>query len=158
MNWRDGEIGGGTRVVPLPRYSDERGWLSELFRIDELAADLQPAMGYLSETVPGVTRGPHEHLDQTDYFAFVAGSVSLYLWDDRKDSPTYGVRSVHRVGVKNPTIAVVPPGVVHAYRNDGDAPVLILNFPNRLYAGPNRAEPVDEIRHEESPTSRFVID
>jgi dTDP-4-dehydrorhamnose 3,5-epimerase len=44
----------------------------------------------------------------------------------------------------------VPPGVVHAYRNVGDDDAFVLNFPDRLYAGKNKAEPVDEIRHEET--------
>jgi dTDP-4-dehydrorhamnose 3,5-epimerase len=154
MTWKTGDIE-GVVVEPLKRFSDERGWLSELFRLDELGTEVYPAMGYASETGPGVTRGPHEHVDQTDYFVFLSGSVSLYLWDDRENSATYGVRSIFRVGTDNPVTAMVPPGVVHAYRNDGDAPVLILNFPNRLYAGPNRSEPVDEIRHEERTDTRF---
>ena len=157
MNWKSGDIL-GCRIVPMRKFSDDRGWLTEIFRLDELDEDLHPAMGYVSETGPGVTRGPHEHEDQTDYFVFIAGAVTLFLWDDRTDSVSYGVRSVHQVGLKNPTMAVVPPGVVHAYRNDGPEPVLILNFPNRLYGGPARSEPVDEIRHEERENSPFVMD
>jgi dTDP-4-dehydrorhamnose 3,5-epimerase len=142
----------------MRKFSDERGWLTEIFRLDELDEDLHPAMGYVSETQPGITRGPHEHEDQTDYFVFIAGTVTLFLWDDREDSPSYGVRSVHQVGVRNPTMVIVPPGVVHAYRNDGADPVLILNFPNRLYAGRGRSETVDEIRHEERENSPFVME
>jgi dTDP-4-dehydrorhamnose 3,5-epimerase len=44
---------------------------------------------------------------------------------------------------------VVPPGVVHGYKNVGSADAFVLNFPNQLYAGTGKTEPVDEIRHEE---------
>ena len=42
----------------------------KVYREDELPAEQQPAMAYVSETLPGVARGPHEHVDQTDSFAF----------------------------------------------------------------------------------------
>jgi dTDP-4-dehydrorhamnose 3,5-epimerase len=53
---------------------------------------------------------------------------------------------------------IVPPGVVHAYKNIGTEPGLIFNCPNRLYKGPGRKEQVDEIRHEEDPDCRFQLD
>ena len=53
---------------------------------------------------------------------------------------------------------IIPPGVVHAYQNVDDMPGLLLNFPNQLYRGPQRQEPVDEIRHEEDPFSPFKVD
>src|SRR5215211_4649557 len=54
-------------VRPLRKFRDERGWLAELFRQDELAEEFYPAMAYVSATLPGVTRGPHEHVDQADF-------------------------------------------------------------------------------------------
>ena len=51
-------------VRPLRKFDDSRGWLSELFRVDELASEFFPAMAYISSTRPGVARGPHEHVDQ----------------------------------------------------------------------------------------------
>lgn len=145
--WKDGIVA-DCPVTPLARYKDDRGWLSEIFRHDELDASSFPTMGYMSMTTPGVARGPHEHHDQSDLFVFFDGRFRLYLWDIRPDSPTFGTRHVVELGAENPTSVIVPPGVVHAYRNVGTENALILNFPNRLYAGTNKAEDVDEIRHE----------
>ena len=156
-NWTDGPIE-GCEIKSLKKYSDERGWLGEFFRRDELPESLHPVMGYLSLTHPGVTRGPHEHTHQTDLFLFFSGQFTLYLWDDRDKSPTYMRRQVLQVGVENPVIAIVPPGVVHAYKNSGDTNALVANCPNRLYAGEGKKEPVDEIRHEEREDSKFEID
>ncbi len=157
MNWNDDAIASCT-LQPLKQYSDERGWLGEFFRHDELPANLHPTMGYLSLTKPGVSRGPHEHEAQTDLFLFFSGTFKLYLWDARKDSPTYGNRQVIEVGEANPTIAIVPPGVVHAYWNVGETEALVINCPNQLYAGEGKKEPVDEIRHEELENSPFVME
>ena len=78
-------------VRPLNKYIDERGWLAELFREDEIEAAVMPVMAYISMTQPGIARGPHEHADQTDYFSFIGPSnFKVYLWDTRPDSPTRG--------------------------------------------------------------------
>ena len=53
-------------VYPLRKYADERGWLAELFRHDELTEEFHPVMSYISFTHPGIQRGPHEHVDQAD--------------------------------------------------------------------------------------------
>jgi len=154
----EGEIQ-GVLVRSLGRYEDRRGWLIELFRHDELPAEYHPCMAYVSQTLPGVARGPHEHREQADLFAFVGpGELRLYLWDARPDSPTHGRRLVIDVGASNPCAVVVPAGVVHAYRNVGGEPGWVLNFPNRLYRGPGRSEPVDEIRHEDLEDSPYVLD
>ena len=55
-------------------------------------------------------------------------------------------------------IVIIPPGVVHGYRNLSDRPGLVCNFANRLYRGPGRCEPVDEIRFEDAPDSPFRLE
>jgi dTDP-4-dehydrorhamnose 3,5-epimerase len=154
----DGEID-GVVVKPLKFHHDSRGWLVELFRHDELIKQWWPVMTYVSQTLPGVTRGPHEHVDQTDGFAFIGPSdFKVFLWDTRSESATQGRRLVLVLGASNPAALWVPPGVVHAYRNIGDSPGLVFNAPNRLFAGWGKKEPVDEIRHEEAGEGKFPMD
>lgn len=148
----------GVECTELVRHADQRGWLIELCRTDELPLGLVPAMAYVSQTLPGVTRGPHEHVAQTDVFAFVGpGEFEVWLWDARADSPTFGRRSVLRAGASRPLRVVVPPGVVHAYRNVGPEPGWVFNCPDQLYAGRGKGEPVDEIRHEHDPASPYRL-
>ncbi len=146
-------------VKPLAKYLDERGWLAELFRSDELNPDVVPVMAYVSMTQPGVARGPHEHVDQTDYFCFIGPSnFKVYLWDSREGSPSRGVKQIIFAGVDNPVMMIVPPGVVHAYKNVGIDNGIVFNAPNRLYAGEGKRSPVDEIRHEETAGSPYPLD
>jgi dTDP-4-dehydrorhamnose 3,5-epimerase len=149
MDWE------GVVIRPIARHEDSRGWLIELFRSDELPEGFSPSMGYFSVTLPGVTRGPHEHRDQTDGFVFFSGSMELHLWENRPGKPSR--HEVISVGAANPVFALVPPGVVHAYRNVGKVEAGVMNFPDRLYAGWGKQEEVDEIRHENELDSPFRL-
>ena len=146
-------------IRDLTKNQDKRGWLVELFRSDDIAPEFMPAMSYISQTEPGVARGPHEHRDQADLFCFIGPSTfRLYLWDARKASPTYGQKMVFDAGEERPQAVIVPAGVIHAYRNVGTIPGWVINLPNRLYAGKGRKETVDEIRHENDKESPYQLD
>jgi len=149
----------GVIIKDLKRYGDQRGWLIELFRHDEMDTENFPVMAYVSLTHPGVVRGPHEHVDQADCFCFIGPSTfRLHLWDNRKDTPTYGQKFELEAGENAPKMVIVPKGVVHGYKNVGSVDGIVYNAANRLFAGQGRKEPVDEIRHESDPKSPFKID
>jgi dTDP-4-dehydrorhamnose 3,5-epimerase len=158
MTFRDGSID-GIIWKPLTFYRDPRGWLCELFRHDELPDEFHPVMAYMSLTEPGIARGPHEHVDQADYFCFTGPSTfRVYLWDARKGSPTAGAKEVRDVGENAPFALIVPAGIVHAYKNIGDRDGLVFNAANRLYGGWLKQDPVDEIRHEQDADSPYQLD
>ena len=106
MEFRPGPIEG---VIwrPLKKFHDARGWLCELFRHDELPPAFHPVMCYISATEPGVARGPHEHVDQADYFCFLGPSnFKMYLWDNRPKSKTYGNLETRVIGADAPMALV----------------------------------------------------
>ena len=156
--FEDGEIL-GVSIRNLRLFGDDRGWLAELYRQDEVEPGYRPVMAYISSTRPGITRGPHEHVTQADLFGFLGPSnFALYLWDNRAASRTYRRRTVVQVGEANPASVLIPPGVVHAYRNIGDVDGWVINCANQLYRGPGRQEPIDEIRHEDDPETIYRMD
>jgi len=149
----------GVTVRKLARYTDKRGWLLECFREDEISQDIMPVMSYVSMTLPGVARGPHEHIAQTDYFCFMGSSAfTVHLWDNRAGSSAFGKKAVLVLKEGDAFAVIVPPGVVHAYKNTGANPGLVLNFPNKLFAGHGKNEKVDEVRHETDPASPFKLE
>ena len=155
--FREGTIR-GVIIKQLSRFDDSRGWLSELFRTDEWPAEFHPKMAYVSSTVPGVTRGPHEHVDQADLFCFLGPSnFKLRMWDNRPESDTFGNVQTIFVGQTNRAVVLIPRGVVHAYQNTGDVDGIVINCPNRLYRGEGKKELVDEVRHEDDPKTSFVM-
>ena len=147
-------------VYPLKKFVDERGWLVELFRRDEIAEEFYPAIAYISVTEPNVQRGPHEHVDQADLFCFIGtGNFKLRLWDNRADSPTYKNVMTMFAGADNAQAVIIPKGVVHAYKNISTTEKgVVINCPNRLFMGEGKREAIDEIRHEDDPNTIFKID
>lgn len=143
-------------IKNLEKYSDERGWLSEIYRYDEIK--YQPAMGYISLTQPGVVRGPHEHRQQSDCFVFIGpGDFELHLWDRQENSSTKGEYFKITVGSSNPVMVIVPPGVVHGYKCISQEPAYSLNLPDKLYKGQGKQEEIDEIRWEQDLNSPYQI-
>jgi dTDP-4-dehydrorhamnose 3,5-epimerase len=146
-------------IYPPKKYVDERGWLAELFRHDELSEEFYPVMAYVSVTEPGVQRGPHEHVEQADLFCFIGPSnFKLRVWDNRRDSETFGRMMTLFVGADNPQAVIIPKGVAHGYKNIGSVPGVVINCPNRLYLGVGKKEPIDEIRHEDDPNTVFRME
>jgi len=158
MDFKEGEIK-GVIIEKLNKFYDERGFLAETFRIDNLPKEIRPMMSYISYTKPGITRGPHEHKEQTDIFCFIGpGNFRVKLWDNRKESDNYG-NCLEVIGGKdNPIRVVVPPGVIHGYKNMSlEVDGMVLNYPDKLYRGWDKKEEVDEIRHEDKE-DEFYLD
>src|SRR3990170_5339372 len=137
----------GVEIKKLKRYADE------------VATVYHPAMTYVSLTRPGIARGPHEHIDQADYFCFAGPSdFKVYLWDNRVESPTYRNKVTIVAGESDPAVVIVPKRVVHAYKNVGVDEGFVINCPNRLFKGEGKKEPVDEVRYENDPSSPYRLD
>jgi dTDP-4-dehydrorhamnose 3,5-epimerase len=155
----------GVFVREMKKFVDERGWLAETFRIDEMKENIPnaeqffPVMSYISVTHPDIARGPHEHVEQSDLFGFIGPSnFKVYLWDNRKNSPTYNNKMVVFAGEDAPKSVLIPPGVVHAYKNVGGKLGMVMNYPNKLFAGKGKKEKVDEIRHEDDVNTIYQLD
>jgi dTDP-4-dehydrorhamnose 3,5-epimerase len=148
----------GVRVEALPVFSDPRGSLHELYRSDEIPKGFKPVMACCSWSAPAVTRGPHQHVLQDDYFVFAGPSdFRVYLWDDRPGAAGAAKGWFINTGASAPARIYVPHGVVHAYRNIGAVPGVVVTVTSLLFKGKGRRDPVDEIRHELNPNSPYRL-
>jgi dTDP-4-dehydrorhamnose 3,5-epimerase len=146
----------GVRLESIPVFRDPRGSLHELFRLDEIPPEFRPVMACSSWSRPGVTRGPHEHVLQDDYFTFAGPSEFLIaLWDARPGGAGVAKGWLIDGGESHPVRIYVPHGVVHGYRNVGGVPGLVVTVASELFRGDGRKQAVDEIRHELNPDSPY---
>lgn len=84
-------------------------------------------------------------------FVFCKSAFTVFLWD-----PTTKRRQKILVPADGYYRLLVVPGLVHAYRAESPEAVS-LNFPDALYAGYGKTEPVDEERHEHNPESPYLL-
>lgn len=159
MVFRKGEVE-GVIIEKLIKFTDERGFLVETFRIDNLPDDLHPVMSHISYTKSGIARGPHEHNKQTDIFCFIGpGDFKIKLWDNRKESKTHGNYMEFFGGKENPIRVIIPFGVVHGYKNISKNVIgMVINYPDKLYRGCGKKRSVDEKRYENDKQSPFNMD
>jgi dTDP-4-dehydrorhamnose 3,5-epimerase len=129
----------GVKVKKLRVNPDERGRLMEILRRDE---EIFETFGqvYVTTTYPGVVKAWHKHLKQTDNIACVAGMIKAVLYDGREGSSTKGQVDVFTIGVHNPTLLQVPPGIHHGWMCVSPEEAVIVNVPTEPYDRENPDE------------------
>ena len=122
----------GVKIKKLKVIPDERGRLMELFRSDDEFFE-KFGQVYVTATYPGVVKGWHKHEVQSDNMACVAGMVKVALYDARTNSPTYGEVNQFCMGIHNPVLIHIPPGVYHGWLCVSETESLVVNCPTEKY-------------------------
>lgn len=131
-------------VHPLKVNRDERGVLVETLKInwpDVYNPDWPFTQTYFSITLPNVARDEdrwHVHpTKQIDRFAVVQGDVVFALYDLRKESATFGLLNLFKMGESNGDegqyTLLIPKNILHCFLVISKKPAIILNYPNQLY-------------------------
>jgi dTDP-4-dehydrorhamnose 3,5-epimerase-like enzyme len=111
-----------TRIESVRTHRDPRGSLFEPLDDAELAAQRNV---HVVLTAPGEVRGNHVHEAATE-ITTVVGPCLVRL----KDADS--VNDV-QVPAGETWKFTIPPGVVHAYRNTGDAVMVLVSFSTRMH-------------------------
>jgi dTDP-4-dehydrorhamnose 3,5-epimerase len=129
------------QVKQLKVIPDQRGRLMEMLRVDD---PIFAGFGqvYLTTTLPGVVKAWHLHKLQTDQVVCVLGMIRLGLYDDRRDSPTFGLVNQFFMGAHQPLLVRIPPLVHHGWKCVSIEEALIINTVTHPY---DPAQP-DEFR------------
>ena len=122
----------GVKIKKLKVVPDERGRLMEIFRSDD---ELFEKFGqvYMTTTYPGVVKAWHMHDKQADNMACVAGTVKVALFDGRDGSPTKGRIDQIYMGIHNPLLLHIPPGVWHGWMCVSVEESIVVNAPTEPY-------------------------
>ncbi len=124
------------RVIP-----DERGRLFEMLRRDD-AMFRKFGQIYCTTVNCGVVKGWHYHKKQIDNFVCVSGMIKLVAYDGRRGSSTRGQANEFFIGVHNPLLVQIPPGVLHGFKGLTDPEAIVINISSEPY---HHAKP-DEYR------------
>lgn len=122
MNNRHSESILGVVHVQVDEVSDWRGALYELFRSsnikDKYNVDFPTSQITISKSKANVLRGIHlssPDVSQIKIVHCITGSMTDYLVDLRRESPTFLEKIKIDLDSLNPSILIVPHGVGHAY-------------------------------------------
>ncbi len=122
----------GVKIKKLRVIPDERGRLMEILRADD-ELFIRFGQVYMTTTYPGVVKAWHKHEKQTDNIACLAGMLKLALYDARPDSPTHGEVNQFYLGIHNPLLIQVPPGVYHGWMCVSQEEAVVVNIPTEPY-------------------------
>ncbi|MES2819156.1 MAG: dTDP-4-dehydrorhamnose 3,5-epimerase family protein [Pseudomonadota bacterium] len=129
----------GVVVRPVITQIDERGEIAEMYSKAwgiESGAALEHV--YMSMIRPGKVKGWVYHKEQSDRMFSLSGFVKYVLWDNRADSPTFGLINEIHLSERNRGLLLIPPYVVHAVQNIGIVDAIFINMPTVPY---NHASP-----------------
>ena len=105
----------GVHVVRLQSHPDDRGRFVETYRRSWIPGSREMVQGNRSDSKPGVLRGIHYHLFQSDYWYVPLGRSFVALVDLRQSSPTYKAIETLEIGDANDAGIYIPPGVGHGF-------------------------------------------
>jgi dTDP-4-dehydrorhamnose 3,5-epimerase len=114
------------KIIPLKQISDERGKIMHMIRCTDPHFEKFGEI-YFSVAYPGVIKGWHLHTKQTQFYAVISGMIKLVLYDERKNSKTFGELMEIFTGEDNYQLIKIPVGVVNGYKTIGVKPAIVAN-------------------------------
>ena len=129
----------GLELVPLRRFHDDGGSMTELGRLDGgrhtgLAAPFDVAQVNFSDLESGAVKAFHLHLRQTDvWFVPPTSKMLAVVADVRSGSPSEGVVRRFVLGDGTSQLLRIPPGVAHGVRNIAPEKGQLIYFVDRHF-------------------------
>lgn len=113
------------QIKKLEKHLNERGWLVEVLRDDEIKEEMKQV--YFSTSKPGAVRGNHYHKRKVEWFCVVKGEAKLVLQDNES-----GHRQELTLFGDEPSTARIPPNIAHAIQNIGNEDMHLIAIVNEV--------------------------
>ena len=110
----------------LKKQTDERGWLVEILRADEVKEEMKQI--YFSASKPKAIRGNHYHKHKVEWFSVVKGKAKLVLEDNESKE-----RKELILLDDTPAIVKIPPNISHAIQNIGEDEMYLIVIVNEVF-------------------------
>lgn len=125
----------GVVTKQLKTISDPRGSIRHMLRRDWPQFN-EIGEVYFSSVEPGAVKAWRKHTRMTMQLAVPVGAVSIALYDDRPESPTYKEVSALNVGVENNAeyiLLTIPPGIWNGFKGIAEISSLVVNCASILH-------------------------
>jgi len=107
----------GVKISVIKTHEDNRGYFREIFRFSEEFSAYPVGQLSHSYSKENIVKFWHGHVYQYQWNHLVTGSIKVALYDNRKESSTYGNFMEFLISNEiNPKAYFFPPGVLHGYK------------------------------------------
>jgi UDP-2-acetamido-2,6-beta-L-arabino-hexul-4-ose reductase len=111
-------------AIKLEIKSDERGWLAEVLRREQLHPGREGFGQFFVTTAhPGVSKGHHYHLRKHEWFCVIKGRGLLVF-----ENIDTGQREELEMGEANMVTVEIPLRTAHAIKNTGSEMMYLLAY------------------------------
>ena len=117
------------KITPLKIIADERGSVMHMMRNDSKVFQTFGEI-YFSTIFKDKIKAWHLHKEATLNYACVLGNVKLVLFDERKNSDTYGVYQELFLSIENYSLITIPPNIWNGFKGLGKNYSIIANCLN----------------------------
>lgn len=114
------------KITKLKQISDNRGKIMHMLRRDWPIFDSFGEI-YFSTINFGSIKAWHLHKEATLNYACIKGEVNLVLYDDRKDSKTYGNYQELSLSPKDYFLVTIPPFIWNGFKGLDSSESIIAN-------------------------------
>ena len=113
----------GVEVTTLDVKKDERGWLTEVIRKEELVRSKEFGQFMVTTAYPGYVKGNHYHTRKYEWYCVLKGEAKLVLLDSNSGEREEFLLNEHQLKTVR-----IPPRVSHAIENTGTEMMYLLVY------------------------------
>ena len=113
----------GVTISRLEVKEDERGWLAEIVRKEELIRNQGFGQFMVTTANPGYVKGNHYHTRKFEWYCVLKGKARLVLVDNDSGEREEMLLSEHQLST-----VTIPPQVTHAIENVGEEMMYLLIY------------------------------
>ena len=123
-------------MEPIPKHSDNRGFLIEFLREDERILNFKGQV-YASTISPGDVRGNHYHTQKTEIFCVIKGKLKVLVQQINSDNVDEYILDSEQDNIDR---IMVLPNYAHAFINIGEEQAILLAWGNKVHdhSGPDQ--------------------
>ena len=115
-------------VTTLDVKKDERGWLTEVIRKEELVRKKEFGQFMVTTAYPGYVKGNHYHTRKYEWYCVLKGEAKLVLLDSNSGEREELLLNEHQLKTVR-----IPPHVSHAIENTGTEMMYLLVYTDEPY-------------------------
>lgn len=119
----------GIETIPLKQIHDDRGKVMHMLRSTDSHFNGFGEI-YFSWIYPGIVKAWHKHKVMEMNYAVPIGNLKVVLYDDRKDSKTFGKINEFYMNSENYFLLKIPSNIWYGFTSLHNTSAMIVNCSN----------------------------